>query len=255
MNCVGCIILIFPEPLRILFNFIEYLGKGTYGTVFKIQDLKDKTYYALKLCLKKEGEVYDDLYSEIKALRSCSHENIIRYHDCFKSETYVAIKMELANCDLNYLIKNETLDKDQMFEYTKQICEGLAYLHKKNIIHRDLKPGNILWNENKKELKITDLGESKTKKSGSATEISITQRVRGTPNYLPPEQLKEVDSENNIQVNHATDIWSLGIILHMLYTKMHPANNGRQSITDNVAIGNLMIDVKKGSVAFEIIEG
>ena len=221
--------------------------------VFEVLDRKDKCYYAVKLC-----KIDIDLNNEIETLKKCSHKNIIRFHDCFKEESYIAIKMELATCDLNHIIKTQNLSKDQMFEYTKQICDGLAYLHNEiTVIHRDIKPGNILFNQEKNELKIADFGESKVKRSGSCSDLSNTFQVRGTKIFLPPEALKEVDSLI-VQVNDKTDIWSLGVLLHKLYTKgEHPFGNKSVTINKNVEVGNLMINkiIGKSTTAYQIIKG
>jgi len=259
-----------PKKLLEAFIFIKCIGKGSYGEVFHIIDRHDKSSYALKLC----RNIDQDSLNEIKTLEKLDHENVIKYYKCINKEEegYIAIITELADCDLDYIIKNKDLTQNQMLDYTEQLFKGIFYLHNsKTTIHRDLKPGNILLILKDNKIKIADFGESKFKTSKSSTELSNTNQIRGTLAFLPPEGLKELDSESeNVKINDKTDIWSLGVILHMLYTKgKHPFmkyttecpfNGGKPNsheVCENVKNGMLNIDesIKQNTIAHKIIKG
>jgi TolB-like protein/Flp pilus assembly protein TadD len=117
-----------------------------------------------------------------------------------------------VTCPYPSPITHHPLPIDQVIAIATQIASGLAAAHAKGIIHRDLKPQNILVDKNNR-VKILDFGLAKLKGVSSITKESSTL---GTVAYMSPEQTmgKEVD--------HRTDIWSLGVVLYEMLTGMHP---------------------------------
>ena len=95
---------------------------------------------------------------------------------------------------------------------TTQICEGLSEAHNADIVHRDIKPENILIDKNGRA-KILDFGLAKLKGVSKLTKETSTL---GTIHYMSPEQVqgKEVD--------HRSDIWSLGVVLYEMLTAKVP---------------------------------
>lgn len=233
---------IFEDLLK-SYRFISCLGIGTYGAVFKVLERDDESYYALKLIpYEEEAEI------EFKILKEMDHQNIIRYFRTIKrsKEGYLGIVTEIADYDLDYLIKEKKLTNEDISSFSLQIAEGINYLHNTHnpkIIHRDLKPGNILIKNGK--IKITDFGIAKTKKNDSSVYSNATQ-VAGTCNYLPPEHLRDLDAEN-VKFNDKIDIWALGIIFHQMATNgLHPFKDysNKTSIMDNIIKNKICIDKK-----------
>ena len=250
-------IIEIPQILINSYCFLKPLGVGSYGAVFKVTDKLDLGEYALKLCLKREGE--GDL-EEIKILKDVYHKNILRYYRSIidPEKKFIAIITELCDFDLTSAIK-KGLSLEEMIDFTIQICKGINYLHNKSnqkIIHRDLKPGNILIKN--KTIKISDFGESRIKKSNSAQQLSNTFQVRGTQKYLAPEFLEDIDSDS-VQINDKTDIWSLGIIFHQMYSNgNHPFISKKgDKLIKNVITNKLSIDpaISENSIAYKIIKG
>jgi serine/threonine protein kinase len=100
----------------------------------------------------------------------------------------------------------------EALKITIQAAEGLQAAHEKGIIHRDIKSANIMINE-KDQVKIMDFGLAKLK---GQTKITKEGSTLGTAAYMSPEQAQGVD------VDHKTDIWSLGVVLYEMITGQLP---------------------------------
>ena len=99
-------------------------------------------------------------------------------------------------------------------DITKQILNGLFFLHKKRIIHRDIKPKNILLNYKDKIMKICDFGISVLVKYNENT--IMKRSMVGDFHYMSPQVLM------GKEVGFDCDIWSLGCVVYFLVSGLHP---------------------------------
>jgi serine/threonine-protein kinase len=106
---------------------------------------------------------------------------------------------------------------NEIINITLQICEGLSAAHKVGIVHRDIKPQNILVNKEGR-VKILDFGLAKLRVGANGYAPSITKigTTMGTTYYMSPEQIQ------GLEVDHRTDIWSLGVVLFEMITGQLP---------------------------------
>ena len=123
---------------------------------------------------------------------------------------------------LDRLIPQGGLPVEQIIEIASALGDALAAAHEKGIVHRDLKPANVMVSKEGR-VKVLDFGLAKdvgasnlgdaTMTSASRTEVGV---VMGTPAYLSPEQT------SGRPLDHRTDIFSLGVMLHEMATGRRP---------------------------------
>lgn len=197
------------------YNKLELIGKGSYGTVYKVEKKSNKKIYALKQLkaykLKNKYEI-NNLLNELKIL--CFHDSkyLLKCRNIFYDNYNVNIITDYAkHSDLHnyikkYKNKNKKINERIIWTIFIKCCYGIDYLHQHNIIHRDLKPANILLNENS-TISIADFGISKIVENKIKSFTMI-----GTPYYISPEMYNDKNYDKKI------DIWSLGCILYEMMT-------------------------------------
>ena len=203
---------------------LSLLGKGSYGSVYKVQ--KNNDYYAMKVfdLSEKDNKSKEYIESEIKILSELKNEYIIKMYETFTfDKNKICLVMELCeHGDLFQLILNKKLSNTKFTEsevknYLYEICQGLDYLHKHKIIHRDLKSMNIFLTKDN-HIKIGDFGVSKKLINNNIFAYTFI----GTPYYLSPEMCR------NKAYDEKTDMWSLGCILYELITFKKPFESTSQ---------------------------
>lgn len=219
-------------------SFIDcsLIGKGGFGCVYKVKNILDDNYYALKK-IKLKNNTSINILNEIRILAKLDHKYIVRYYrawidtdiyeddisesDSYKSSTItddenetfkdlveyqegticLYIQMKLYPYTLEQWIRNKNemkiIEMEEVELIFKQLCIGVKYLHDNNIIHRDLKPMNIFIDTDKK-IKIGDFGLAKY----YTDDINLND---GSYLYLPKKE--------NIKDVKYIDIYALGIIL------------------------------------------
>jgi serine/threonine protein kinase len=88
----------------------------------------------------------EQFHTEIEALRSLHHPNIIQLFDVYITDQKIFIVMELMEGGelFDYVVKKGTLTEDEAAAIVRKVTSAMVYMHKKNIVHRDLKPENLL---------------------------------------------------------------------------------------------------------------
>ncbi|KAI8827769.1 Pkinase-domain-containing protein, partial [Chytriomyces cf. hyalinus JEL632] len=193
--------------------------------VYKAVNKKTKQVVALKrvrIESEKEGFPITGV-REIRILTSLRHENVVRLIEIiseeFHNSCFVHLVLEYMDHDLTGVFNNSVLQWEQKHVkcLTKQMFEGLSYLHKKGIIHRDMKGSNLLLNKDG-VLKLADFGLARYM---TIPKIEYTNRVI-TLWYRPPELLMGSTSYNT-----EIDLWSAGCIMAEMYLKkpLFPGND------------------------------
>jgi serine/threonine protein kinase/tetratricopeptide (TPR) repeat protein len=198
------------------YKILEKLGEGGMGVVYKAEDTKLKRTVVLKFLpkdLTRDTEARERFVQEARAAAALSHPNICTIHEIDEVKGQFFIVMEyIEGQNLREKIESGPHNIDEAVDIAIQVADGLQEAHEKGIVHRDIKSANIMVTE-KGQAKIMDFGMAKL--AGKAR-LTKTGTTIGTVAYMSPEQTK------GEEVDHRTDIWSLGVVLYEMVTGQLP---------------------------------
>ncbi|XP_025898086.1 myosin light chain kinase 3 isoform X1 [Nothoprocta perdicaria] len=193
----------------------EVLGGGRFGQVHKCTEISTGLNLAAKIIKVKGAKEKEEVKNEINIMNQLNHVNLIQLYDAFEGKNNVTLIMEyLDGGELFDRITDENYNLTELdaILFTKQICEGVHYLHQHYILHLDLKPENILCvNHTGNQIKIIDFGLARRYKPREKLKVNF-----GTPEFLAPEVV------NYDFVSFPTDMWSVGVITYMLLSGLSP---------------------------------
>jgi 5'-AMP-activated protein kinase catalytic alpha subunit len=197
------------------YKYLEPINKGSFASVLLFERLDSNQKVAVKIICKHEVTKNDLVANEIdtlKFIKENPNKNIVKIEQIYEDFNYIYVVMEYLPTTLTSVLDKKLNDKDKN-EITKQLANGINFLHQNGIIHRDIKPDNIMIDKYF-NVKIIDFGFSKCLFKNDSTSEHY-----GTLAFVAPEVL------NGIHYNFKADTWSFGIIVYLVYNEVHPYGN------------------------------
>src|SRR5215211_8026898 len=190
------------------------------GVVYRGRRLHKNRIVALKRMLSFQADSQETLARfrrEAEAVASLDHPNILPIYEVSEGEDglpFFSMKFAAGGSllDAAPALRNEPR---RSVELMAKVACAVQYAHGHGILHRDLKPGNILL-DGRGEPLVSDFGLAKW--LDTASDLTRTLTIFGTPGYVAPEQAK--GSAANL--TPAADVYSLGAILFELFTGRPP---------------------------------
>jgi calcium-dependent protein kinase len=206
------------RPFQKEYEKQDKIGAGAFGAVFKVRHKISNQTRAMKI-LDKKKEVKEDMafvITEIEAMVRLDHPNIVKFFQFFEDNEYIYLVSELCpDGDFSHLQRNKTTPSEvpSLFQ---DVFRGVAYCHDQGITHRDLKFENCLMvrGRSRRVGKVIDFGLSSIKPDNAADHYM--NEALGTKYFVAPEVIEKK------MYGAKCDIWSLGIMLYIIWTKEHP---------------------------------
>ena len=202
------------------YELIRKLGDGATSTVYLGRDPFAQRNVAIKVASPgilrdpEMGKLYSSLFlNEASLIGKLNHPHIVQIYDAVVTENLCYIVMEyVAGGTLDaYTEPGCLLPIDRVIELIFKCTRALDFAYRLGITHRDIKPANILL-AGASDIKISDFGAAITNTRNDRTVISGI----GSPAYMSPQQVQEQF------LDHRTDIYSLGVVMHQLLTGALP---------------------------------
>lgn len=200
------------------YRILSLLGRGGMGEVYLARDEVLERPVAIKTIgtkFQNDQDAQERFLREAKATAKVKHDNVIKIHDVRDSNGLVYMVMDFVDGqDLSRIAgTDELLDWRQVMLWIRDAASGLAAVHESELIHRDIKPANLMLAKDSGRVIVMDFGLVRK----SDPNLTMTQGLIGTPNYMSPEQRREET------LDARTDIYSLGVTTYFLLTKTHPS--------------------------------
>jgi serine/threonine-protein kinase len=209
------------------YQFLEKLGAGGMGDIYKAHDARLNRFVAVKVLSSANAgdpERRRRFIQEAQAASGLNHPNIITVHDIVNEPEGDYMVMEyVTGKTLVDLIPKGGLRPPQALKYGVQMADALSVAHAAGIVHRDLKPGNVMVTDSGL-VKVLDFGLAKLTDRGPASHmgdntqtiaeapLTVEGSIIGTVSYMSPEQAqgKKVDTRS--------DIFSFGVVFYEMLT-------------------------------------
>jgi serine/threonine protein kinase len=198
---------LFGERWRI----IEPLSEGGQAWAFLVEDVKNPSDERFVLKKLKNTKRLDRFETEIRAIQSLHHPNVVQIidHDVLDETPYFVMEYcKHGDLDKANLDDKSTIDKLRIF---RDVCLGLGEAHKSGIVHRDVKPANILFRKPDVPV-VSDFGICFIT-DGALDRMTETAEQIGARYYMAPEL---ADGRADL-VTPASDVYSLGKLLYFLF--------------------------------------
>jgi Tol biopolymer transport system component len=210
------------------YRIVRALPSGGMGEVYAAEDTKLHRLVALKIlpvAVANDPERLARFRREAQAIAALNHPHVVTIYSVEQAEGTHFLTMEFVDGKtLGEVIPPQGLPLHDLLKIGVPLVDAIAAAHAQGVVHRDIKPSNVMVNSAGR-VKVLDFGLAKLRQDtiGGATQSVVTtdrltapHQVFGTPAYMSPEQAEGRD------VDHRTDIFSLGIVLYEMGSGRRP---------------------------------
>jgi len=203
------------------FELLRPLGSGGMSTVYLALQRSLDRKVAIKIMRRSSADASADVTQaekrfllEGRMMAKLPHRNIVAVYDIVSNDQLSYISMEyLGGGTLSDKMKSG-LQLGEAVAVVVQIASALDFAHGHGVVHRDLKPANIMFRDSGTPV-LTDFGIARYQ-DGTATRLTQTGMLVGTPTYMSPEQV------NGDAVDGRADLYSLGVLFYELLAGVPP---------------------------------
>jgi serine/threonine protein kinase/CRP-like cAMP-binding protein len=221
------------------YKTLGVLGKGSFGSVYLVQNDETGKMFAMKTLLRQNNKwnnlkKNNEIRAEIDAMKGLRHDHIVALEEVIDDpssrEVYLIQELLEGGPILPNEAKTTPLPTAQARLYFRDMLRGVRYLHSKNIVHRDLKPQNMLRTD-KDRVKIADFGAAVFTGTQAAEGSREVLTAGGTPAFMAPEIYKitrgdggDDDERRAYSTVYSTkvDVWGLGATLYNMVVGQPP---------------------------------
>jgi serine/threonine-protein kinase len=194
------------------YRFVEELGRGPLGIVYKATDETLDREVAIKVLDPElsNSELMKHFQSEATTLARLHHSDIATIHEIHRTDTDLLMVMEFVKGEtLEHLSQRcGPLPAERAAYLVAQVLGALEHAHSAGVVHRDLTPSSITVTEHG-SIKVMDFGMASVAAADQATSDGF---ALGPPSYMSPERL------SGAEVDGRTDVYSAGVIFYRLLT-------------------------------------
>jgi serum/glucocorticoid-regulated kinase 2 len=237
-----------PRVSKADFEFICFIGCGSFGRVLLVQKKDTGKKYAMKVLPKVKiahSKQIDHIAAERAILMRNDHPFLVHLRYAFQTKTklYVLTDFYTGGELWYHLRRNGRFSEEATRFYVGEILLALEYLHSKCIIYRDMKLENVLLDLDG-HVRMTDFGLSKRCGSLEAS----TNTFCGTLEYIAPEVVQ------NKRYTKAVDWWSLGAALYEMLEGRPPfGHENRRVMFDRILSGRYTFHCEHSKAATALI--
>ena len=243
--------------VRDKWKVLKRLGAGSFGTVYKVQDVKGGWIEALKILgvdrltgaeaeemrarFLREAQIMKRLGKDSKHIVGLSTYE----EDIEAGMVYFLMEFVEGRSLADVIAEEGPMPVDRTIRLALQACDGLMAAHEgpEPVVHRDLKLENLMLTKDRAgedSVKILDFGIAKIAEKEADSRLT-TVGTLGTPGYAAPEQLRAE------AVDGRTDLFAFGVILYALLTGKDPWLGNLAHVPTN-QIYELMVATERANV-------
>jgi serine/threonine protein kinase len=226
------------------------LGEGGSAVVWAARDEKSAENVAVKVLKEAHVERRVRFTREARAAMAITHPAVVRIRDVGNDGDVPYLVMDLLQGETldRRLSRDGALSVASFANVFAQVISAVGAAHALGIVHRDLKPANIFLLAGD-EVRVLDFGLAKLTTAEESSNVTETGDRLGTPRYMSPEQV-----QGRRDVDHRSDVWSLGILFHESLAGEHPIPRGTVAQTFGLITRGELAPLAKPGIPADLLE-